>query len=98
MNQKYTLAKSSGIDIDLSVNDLSSVKICPEHLVVLIANLLDNAIEACQRLDGERKIQMTLVLEKDELFFSVLNTSKEVKITGKTIATSKKMSFIMELG
>ena len=90
LNQKYTLAKSSGIDIDLLVNDLSSVKICPEHLVVLIANLLDNAIEACQRLDGERKIQMTLVLEKDELFFSVLNTSKEVKITGKTIATSKK--------
>lgn len=90
LNQKYTLAKNSGIDMDLSVNDLSSVKICPEHLVVLIANLLDNAIEACQRLDGERKIQMTLVLEKDELFFSVLNTSKEVKITGKTIATSKK--------
>jgi sensor histidine kinase regulating citrate/malate metabolism len=47
LNQKYQQAQEHDIDVQMQVNDLSSVSIYTDHLVVLLSNLLDNAIEAC---------------------------------------------------
>jgi sensor histidine kinase regulating citrate/malate metabolism len=89
LNQKYQQAQEHDIDVQMQVNDLSSVSIYTDHLVVLLSNLLDNAIEACLRLADCRAIQCTIILS-DSLYLSVRNTSLPVEINGKYIPTSKE--------
>jgi sensor histidine kinase regulating citrate/malate metabolism len=70
------------------VNDLSQISIGTDELVVLLSNLLDNAIEASCRIEGYRSIQCSVLLD-ETLFLSVRNTSNPVTIAGDTIPTSK---------
>lgn len=88
LNHKYQTAKEHQIDFQIQVNDLSQITIRTDELVVLLSNLLDNAIEACCRLDGQRSIQCSILLE-ETLFLSVRNTSRPISILGDTIPTSK---------
>lgn len=90
LNQKAQVAKKNSIDIRFKVNDLSGIKVAPIDLVIIIGNLLDNAIEACVKLPaGEREIYAQLLLE-DTLFLSFRNTSPPVEIVNSYIATTKK--------
>lgn len=89
LNHKYQTAKECGIDVQVKVNDLSGVSIETNQLVVLLSNLLDNAIEGCCRVDGERALYCSMVAS-DVLLLSVRNTSQLVKIWNNTIETSKK--------
>lgn len=88
LNHKYQTAKEYEIDFQIQVNDLSQISIRTDELVVLLSNLLDNAIEACCRLDSHRVIQCSILLD-ETLFLSVRNTSNPVTIMGDTIPTSK---------
>lgn len=88
LNQKYQTAKESDIKMQLQVNDLSGVTVLTESLVVILSNLLDNAIEACRRLDGYREIDCS-VLRDDNLYIAIRNTSNPVQIENGRIATSK---------
>ena len=75
----------------LSVNDLSGLTMGEEDLVTLLVNLLDNAVEACEKLEERRIIRFKMVLEDGELILSVSNPVAEpVIIDGKKIATTKK--------
>ncbi len=87
-NHKYQTATECGIDFQMQVNDLSGVSIGTDKLVVLMTNLLDNAIEACCRLPDGRRVQCSILAE-DGLFISVRNTSLPVSILDDTITTSK---------
>ena len=89
LNQKGYAAQKYQIDIRFSVNDLSGLLIAPMDMTVVMNNLLDNAIEACQKVPPEgRSIYVQLIL-KDALFLSVRNTSLPVTIVENTIATTK---------
>lgn len=88
LNQKYHRAKDENIDVHIEVNDLSNVNISTNALVVLLANLLDNAIEACMRIDTNREIHCSLIMDGC-LYISVRNTSLTVNTTGNSIPTSK---------
>lgn len=88
LNHKYQTAKEHEIDFQIQVNDLSQITIGTDELVVLLSNLLDNAIEACCRMERHRTIQCSILLD-GTLFLSVRNTSNPVTITGDTIPTSK---------
>jgi len=88
LNHKYQRAREQGVDMQLQVNDLSKVSLPTDMLVVLLSNLLDNAIEGCCRVEGERMILCRLIAE-DTLFLSVRNTSLPVTINNGRIPTSK---------
>ncbi|MGN0314360.1 MAG: sensor histidine kinase [Fusicatenibacter sp.] len=88
LNHKYQLCKAQDIDVQLQVNDLSKVNLSTDMLVVLLSNLLDNAIEGCCRLDGKRRIFISLIAD-DTLFLSIRNTSLPVTIQNGRIPTSK---------
>ena len=88
-NEKYQRAREEGIDIRFQVNDLSQLSIPTDDLVVLLSNLLDNAIEACLRLPEDRAIACSLVHE-EELLLSIRNTSPAVQIENGRIETSKE--------
>ena len=89
LNEKYQRARENGIDISYKVSDLSGLKLSTDELVVLLSNLLDNAIEACLRLPNNRKIECSLILE-ESLFLSIRNTAPPVKIVDGRIETTKK--------
>lgn len=88
LNQKYQMAVESQIEMRFCINDLSGIQLSASELVVLLSNLLDNAIEACRRIDTERLIRCT-ILENDGSFLSIRNTSLPVLIKEHGIATTK---------
>lgn len=91
LNQKYRLARSRNISVLFYVNDLSDLWLEEQDTVSLLANLLDNAIEACEKQEDERKIWIKLVMEKRQFVLSIRNTVFEpVIIENNEIPTSKE--------
>ena len=88
LNEKLQKADERNIKMQLQVNDLACVRIQPDMLVVLLSNLLDNAIEACEKLSGNREIFCSILYD-DGLRLSVRNSSKPVEIVNGIIPTSK---------
>ena len=88
LNHKYQTAKENDIDLQIQINNLSTLSIATDELVVLLSNLFDNAIEACCRVSGYRVIQCSILLE-DTFFISVRNSSIPVSFVGDSIPTSK---------
>ena len=70
-------------------HDLSNLPFDASDIVVLLSNLLDNAIEACQQYDkGDKAIHVMAVAQQD-FFVSVRNTSEPVVIINGSIPTTK---------
>ena len=88
LNQKYQTAQENDIRMQIQVNDLSGVKLPTDTLVVILSNLLDNAIEACRKLDGYREVDCS-VLHEDGLYVAIRNTSEPVEIRAGGITTTK---------
>lgn len=91
LNRKYQEASEKGITITLSVNDLSKLTISEEEIVILLGNLLDNAIAACEKLDSGKIIQFKMTLENGQLILSVRNPVKEpVLIRENKVVTGRR--------
>ncbi|MBB2182862.1 GHKL domain-containing protein [Lachnospiraceae bacterium MD1] len=91
INQKYRDAKRNGIIIMITVNDLSRLIITEQDLVSLLSNLLDNAIEACQKLEENKVIQFKCMNDKNQLIIAVNNPVREdIQIIDQRIATTKE--------
>lgn len=90
VNQKCWKAKNKSTYIVPIMNNIPKLSIDDHDLVAILANLLDNAIEACEHVSGERVIQLKLVLNEDNLVISVRNpVEKELQIVDGTIISSK---------
>lgn len=88
LNTKYQEATSKNIMVILQVNDLSNIKIKNDDIVVILANMLNNAIEACDNLKSNRKIWIKIIDEAKMTIISVKNT-KEQRIFDKMLRTTK---------
>ncbi len=97
LDQKYSYALEQNIRMHIQVNDLSSVNLPTEFLVVILSNLLDNAIEACLRLSDNRQIVCSFLAE-DNLYFTIRNTSIPVQIEHGRIQTTKEQAHIHGYG
>ena len=91
LNQKYQEASDKGIVMTMISGDLSGLTVSEEDIVTLLGNLLDNAIEACEKLDENKVIQFKMVLEEEQLVLSIRNPVKNaVQIKDNRIITSKQ--------
>ena len=61
----------------LSINGLSELTMGEEDIVILLGNLLDNAIAACEKLEADIIIQFKMTFENGQLILSVRNPVKE---------------------
>ena len=77
LNSKLSLAKSRNISINAKAVVPKNIAVSETDLCVVIGNLLDNAIEACLRIDDEAKrfIRVYADLKRDNLYLSVTNSS-----------------------
>ncbi len=104
LNQKYQTACSKAVTMTFAINDLSKLTMAEEDLVTLLANLLDNAIEACEKPDAEntalrKNIHFKMVLEEGQLILSVRNpVSTPVQIKNNMVVTTKKDSLHHGIG
>lgn len=74
LNTKYQEADAKGIVFVFRVNDLSELKIKDEDVVTILANLLNNAIEACETCEDKKVIRFKFVKEDDMIIIAVKNT------------------------
>ena len=71
-------------------------RMSPVDLCILLANLLDNAIESCEKCEkingsGNKKIKAVFDFKNDHLFISLSNSvCEQVKIHNNFITTTKK--------
>lgn len=74
LNTKYQEAEAKGIVFVFKVNDLSELKMKDEDVVTILANLLNNAIEACELCEDKKVIKFKFVKEDDIIIIAVKNT------------------------
>ncbi|BCZ44731.1 ATPase [Clostridium gelidum] len=91
LNIKYQEAINKNIIFVIKVNDLSNVEISNEDIIVILSNLLDNAIEACDKCSGKKILKFKFISENDFIIISVKNTySDNVLYDNGRILTSKE--------
>lgn len=74
LNTKYSEMMEKNIVFAFRINDLSQLMISDEDIVVILSNLLNNAIEACEKCHKRRIIKLKFVMEKNVTIISVKNT------------------------
>ena len=62
LNQKFHAAKEQGISMIFRVGDMSGMRLDEEETVILLSNLLDNAIHECAKVvqTGGRKVVINI--------------------------------------
>ena len=83
LNQKYRTMQKKKISVIFKVGDLHEVTLEEEEIVILLSNLLDNAIRESERVFKERGkavVQMKLVYEDGKMIFAIKNPVME-KVT-----------------
>lgn len=92
VNQKYRQAREKEIALVMVLDNLADVRMQEEDLVILLANLLNNAIEACEHLDEEQRlIKFKFVQKLGRTVISIKNpVEKPIKIINNQIKTIKK--------
>ena len=99
INQKFKAAKKKGIPLLLSINDLGNLKMEEEDIVTLVANLLDNAIEACEKITkGNRVIKLRFLDEGGKsLFQRVTRLRSRYTLEKRVCLQQKKIRMNMGL-
>ena len=92
LNQKFHLAREQGTSMIFKVGDMSGMRLNEEETVILLSNLLDNAIHECLKVvKAGRKavIHIKLVQEGGKIILSVKNPVLEkVQITDGIVLDS----------
>lgn len=90
LNTKYQESINKHVVFVFKVNDLSKIQIEDEDLVVILANLLNNAIEACEKCEEKRVIKFKFMIEDELVILSVRNTYNQPLVyDNNEIKTSK---------
>lgn len=73
VNQKYYESMSKRIPFLCKINDMSALWLSNTDIALLLSNLLNNAIEACEQVKGEKYIKFKFLLDADKMILSVKN-------------------------
>ena len=77
LNSKLSLAKARGIAVNASASVPPELRVSDIDLCVALGNLLDNAIEACLRVEREeeRFLRVYIAPKKEQLYICVTNSA-----------------------
>ena len=77
ISQKYHTAQEKEIRFSLQLGDLTYFGLEDEYLVVVLSNLIDNAINACDKIDKNKRREITLAMkvEQGSSFLYMENTT-----------------------
>lgn len=92
LNSKLSLIKAKNITVNAKAVVPANLSISDVDLCVIIGNLLDNAMEACEKQEetSERFIRVFIGVLKKQLYISVMNSAGgEVKKERKLYVSTK---------
>lgn len=91
LSAKVAQAKAENIAVTVKASVPDHLTITDAELSIIVGNLLDNAIEACQAVPEGRFIRLYIAMKGKMLYFSMLNSAGEKKQrTGKLFLSRKK--------
>ncbi|OLS02078.1 sensor histidine kinase [Tissierella creatinophila] len=91
LNYKLYEASKKDICVSLEIKIPSDINISSFDIVVILGNLLDNAIEATSKVENNKKIDIIIIYEKEIIFINIKNTFNGSILYEKgKILTSKK--------
>ncbi len=92
LNSKISLAVKRGIQVDYKATVPKELAVSDIDLCVVIGNLIDNAVEACEKVDPEHQfIRLYIGILRRQLYVSVTNATSEVvrKLDEEYITTKR---------
>lgn len=82
LSSKVSIARKNNIEVNCSAKVPGELKISDVHLCAIVGNLLDNAIEACEKIKSsgenafpQKFIRIYIGLFKEQLYISVSNST-----------------------
>ncbi len=91
LNSKLTLMREKKIAVDATATVPASLSVADIDLCVIVGNLLDNAMEACERLpEGSRFVRIYICVKGTQLYMCFTNSAgkKQPKL-GEIFASTK---------
>ncbi len=90
VSQKMSFAKSKGINVVISAEDVPMDFIDDFDITAIFANLWDNAIEACNKVENEKYIEMSITRINDFILINIKNSYNGViKSENKNLLSAK---------
>ena len=80
LSSKVSIARKNNIEVNCTAKVPVDLKITDVHLCAIVGNLMDNAIEACEKIPegaAPRFIRIYIGLFKSQLYISVSNSTCE---------------------
>ncbi|WP_196800480.1 sensor histidine kinase [Treponema bryantii] len=80
LSSKVSIARKNNIEVNCTAKVPQDLKVSDVHLCAIVGNLLDNAIEACEKITegaAPRFIRIYIGLFKSQLYISVSNATCE---------------------
>lgn len=93
LSAKIAQAKREDIMVTVKAAVPDSLTITDAELSIIVGNLLDNAIEACQGIPEGRFIRLYMAMKGKMLYFSMLNSAGEKKQKTGKFFLSRKQGF-----
>ena len=89
LSSKMKVAKEKGIKINLDLKITSEIKISNVDICIILGNLLDNSIEACDLINKYKFIDLKIVSENSRLIIKIENNTNGYvnKANGKFLTT-----------
>lgn len=78
LNSKLSLAITQKIDVNVKVVIPKELPLSDIDCCVLLGNLIDNAIEACEKVERKKFIRLYIGIFKKQLYMSITNATNEV--------------------
>ena len=79
LNSKISLAIKKGIRVDYKATVPKALEVSDIDLCVVLGNLIDNAVEACEKVEPKRQfIRLYIGVLQKQLYLSVSNATNEV--------------------
>ena len=92
LSSKVSIARKNNIEVNCTAKVPSNLSVPDVHLCAIVGNLMDNAIEACEKIDGaSRFIRVYIGLFKSQLYISVTNSTKEKRRRRVAELVTKKL-------
>lgn len=91
VDEKMNICKNKGIEFDIDVDSKNTGFIKNIDMSSILANILDNAIEACDKMTSNKKYIKLTSMWADDMFVIICENSKEneVKKIGDSFVTDK---------
>ena len=91
VDEKMNICKNKGIEFDIDVDSKNTGFIKNIDMSSILANILDNAIEACDKMTSNKKYIKLTSMWADDMFVIICENSKEneIKKIGDRFITNK---------